>query len=157
MNPYREAARRQRRNRPRSLGWILPVLAALLAAPLLRPALLGFLQGPPRIADGIEAIAFRLGVVMAAAMSLHTYAALVRSPDRAVLDPHPVLARALLASVSIETLRERAYLPLMGALVLLPIGLAGFWAAWVGTALLGIGTWFGALGVGFAIHLGAVW
>lgn len=157
MNPYREAARRQRRNRPRSLGWILPVVAALLAAPLLRPALLGFLQGPPRIADGIEAIAFRLGVVMAAAMSLHTYAALVRSPDRAVLDPHPVLARPLLDAVALETMRERAYLPIVGALVLSPIAAAGFWPAWVGTALLGFGCWFGALGAGFAIHLAAVW
>ena len=157
MNPYRVAARRQRRNRPRSLGWILPVVAALLAAPLLRPALLGFLQGPPRIADGIEAIAFRLGVLMAGAMSIHTYAALVRSPDRAVLDPHPILARPLLDSVAIETMRERAYLPIVGALVLSPIAAAGFWSAWAGTALLGLGCWFGALGAGFAIHLAAVW
>ncbi len=157
MNPYREAARRQRRNRPRSLGWILPVIGALFAAPLLSPSLLGFLQGPPRIADGIEAIAFRLGVLMAGAMSIHTYVALVRSPDRAVLDPHPVLARPLLDAVAIETLRERAYLPIVGALVLSPIAVAGFWSAWAGTALLGLACWFGALGVGFAVHLAAVW
>ena len=90
-------------------------------------------------------------------MALHTYSDLVRGADRPVLDPHPVQARLLLTAIGVGTARSRLYLPLVCAILLLPVGLAGHWLAWAGGCLVVVGCWVGMLGVGFAIHLGGVW
>ncbi len=155
-NPYREVHALQRRRAGGAGRGLLPVLAALAAVPLVRPVLLSFLdQG--RLASGMEAVSLRLGFVMAATMALHTYTDLVRGPDRPVLDPHPVQPRLLLSAIALRTARERAYLPLVGALLLLPVGLDGHWVAWAGGVGVVAGAWLCALGVGFAVHLGGVW
>ncbi len=158
-NPYAEVHRRIRAHQGRSATWVLPVLATALATPLARPVLLGFLDAPAStslLAAGTEAIAFRVGAVIAAALSLHTFSDLVRGPDREVLDVHPVQARPLLAAIALRTARERFYLPLMGAILLSPLALAGHVDAWLGAVSLACGAWLAGLGVGFATHLAAV-
>ena len=123
-NPYRRVHKLERR---RAGGWppgVLPVLAAAAAVPLVRPVLLSFLE-QGRLAGGMDAISVRLGLVVAGAMALHTYSDLVRGPDRPVLDPHPVQPRALLTAIAVRTALDRLYLPLVCALLLLPVGLDG--------------------------------
>ncbi|MEC8424945.1 MAG: hypothetical protein VX000_14270, partial [Myxococcota bacterium] len=110
-NAYREVHALQREREGGRGKALLPVLAAVVAVPFAQPVLLGFL-GSGRIGPGTEAIALRLGLLVAAAMAMHTYGDLVRGPDRAVLDPHPVQPRALLSAIALRTARERAYLPL---------------------------------------------
>jgi len=134
----------------------MPVLAAVAAAPLARPVLLGFLDNG-LFHVGLEAITLRLGALMAAAMAIHTYADLVRSPDRAVLDAHPVAPRLLLRAIALRTALQRSYLPVVGAILLAPIVPVAGWLPWLGGVGVVLGAWLAALGVGFAVHLGAVW
>jgi len=155
-NPYIAVRQRIRRNQETKPLWLLPILAAVLMAPLLKPILLGFLEGGS-VSRGIEAISFRLGAVVAGAMALHTYNDLVRGPDRAVLDLHPVQPRALLASLALQTMRERLYLPIMGAVILTPVAMAGHMHAWLGGVAVVFSAWFCAIGVGYTVHLGGVW
>lgn len=156
MNPYRQVRRTLRRRRPRSLGPLLPLLAFAVATPLVRRTLLPFLDGGS-LPAGIEALSFRLGALVAGAMALYTYTDLVRSPERAVLDPHPVRARELVTAVALDTARERLYLPLGGAILLLPVALEGEWLAWAGGSAVVLGAWLCSLGIGYTVHLGAVW
>ncbi|MCK6505683.1 hypothetical protein L6R53_20180 [Myxococcota bacterium] len=159
-NPYAQVHRRIRAHQRPGPTWILPVVAAGLAAPLARPVLLGFLDGPAApetIAAGTDAVAFRLGALVASAMALHTYTDLVRGPDREVLDVHPVQARPLLRAIAARTARQRWYLPLMAAVLVSPLALAGHVQAWLGLVAVVVGAWLCSLGVGFSVHLGAVW
>ena len=158
-NPYRDVHARLRRRQGWRWGWLLALVAAGIATPPARPVLLGFLDQGGVLPAGIEGITFRVGALIAAAMALHTYTDLIRGPDRPVLDPHPVQARALLAAIVTRTARQRAYLPLMGAILLSPIALQGEAGllAWLGACGVVLGAWACALGVGFAIHLCAVW
>ena len=155
-NPYRSVHARQRQRAGGGLSWVLPLLAAALATPLAKPVLLAFLEAGV-VPVGVQGISLRLGALVAGAMALHTYTALVRGPDRAVLDPHPVQPRLLLSALALRTARERVYLPMMGAILLLPVGLEGHWLAWVLGSVVVLGAWLCALGVGFAVHLGGVW
>lgn len=159
-NPYAEVHRRIRAHQRSGPTWLLPLIAATLATPLARPVLLGFLDGPVApelIAAGTDAIAFRMGALVAAAMSLHTYSDLVRGPDREVLDVHPVQARLLLAAIAARTARQRLYLPVMCAIVMSPLAIAGHLHAWLGTVGVIVGAYLCSLGVGFTVHMAAVW
>ena len=133
QNPYRAVFDTLSRRSPERWRWWLPVLAAALAAPLARPVLLSFLShgaGSAWIA-GLEAVTVRLGALMAAAMALHTYTDLVRSPDRPVLDAHPVHPRALLRAIALRTARQRSYLPVAAAVILLPVLQEAGLVAWL--------------------------
>lgn len=155
-NPYVEVHRLQRAHQGRRWTWLLPLLATVVATPLARPVLLGFLdRGPAALPPGVEAIAFRVGAVIAAALALHTFSDLVRGPDRAVLDVHPVQPRLLLAAIARRTAASRSYLPAMGAILMSPLVVAGHLDAWLGATGLAIGAWVAGLGVGFATHLAA--
>lgn len=156
INPYREVHALQRQREGGRGRALLPVLAAVVAVPFAKPVLLGFLEGG-RVAGGVEAIALRLGLVVAGAMAMHTYADLVRGPDRPVLDPHPVQPRLLLRAIALRTARERAYLPLCCAVLLAPVAMAGHPLAWAGGSAVALGAWLASLGAGFAVHLGGVW
>jgi hypothetical protein len=158
-NPYRAVFATLARRRPERWRWWLPVLASVAAMPLARPVLLSFLTQGAGIAwvAGLEAVTVRLGALMAAAMALHTYSDLVRSPDRPVLDAHPVEPKALLRAIAWRTARQRSYLPVMAAVLLAPVLQVVGWVPWLGAVGVVLGAWLSALGVGFAVHLGAVW
>ncbi len=156
-NPYLAVHARIRARKPSGrAGLLLPLVAALVAAPLARPVLLGFLERGP-VPAGVEAITFRLGALIVAVMAITTYGALVRGPDRAVLDPHPVQPRQLLDALLWETARDMAWLPVLCALLLSPVALAGHGLAFAGAAGLLLGAYVCGLGLGFAGSLGGVW
>lgn len=158
-NPYRDVHTRLRSRQGGRWMWLLPVLAAAVATPFARNVLFGFVDEMGLLPAGVEAVTVRVGALVAAAVALHTYTDLIRGPDRPVLDPHPVLSRPLLQAIALRTTLQRAYLPLMGAILMSPlIGAAptGLWV-WLGCCAVISGAWLCALGVGFAIHLAAVW
>jgi len=105
----------------------------------------------------MSAIGFRLAAVVAGAVLLRSYADLVRGSDRAVLDVHPIRPRELVVAIARRTTRESVYLPVMVAVLLAPVALAGHYQAWGAGTALAVSAWLGALGVGFAVHLGSVW
>ena len=157
-NPYVRVHQAIRRNR----GWrphgLLPVVAAVLATPLVGPTLLHFLppQGTPSAEDlayGMSAIGFRLAALVAGVVLIKSYSDLVRGSDRAVLDVHPVRPRALVAAIARRTTRQTASLPLMVGIVLAPVALAGHHLAWAAGTALAVSAWLGALGVGFAVGM----
>jgi len=160
-NPYRAVFGTLARRRPERWRWWLPVLAAVAAAPLARPVLLSFLgqaaSSHSAWIAGLEAVTLRIGALMAAAMALHTYTDLVRSPDRPVLDAHPVDPRALLRAIGLRTAIQRSYLPVVGAILLAPVLQVAGPVPWLGAVGVIFGAWLAALGVGFAVHLAAVW
>ena len=155
-NPYHQAKVRQRRRAGGAWAGLLPVLAAAAAAPLAEPVLFDFIDAGA-ISAGVEGLALRGGGLVVAALSLHTYADLVRGPDRAVLDPHPVQARPLLWAIAWSTARDRLYLPIGLAVLAAPLLLAGHHVAWLGLVGVLLGAYAAGLGVGFAVHLGAIW
>lgn len=159
-NPYAEVHRRIRSRRGRGPSWLLALLAAGVAAPLARPVLLGFLDGPASpeiVAAGTEAIAFRLAALVVCVMALSTYDAIVRGPDREVLDVHPIQPPLLLQAIAVRLLREQAFVPAMAIILLIPLALAGHVPAFLGAAALVLGAFVCGFGLGFLVNLGAVW
>ena len=162
-NPHLRAWRRMRRHRRREEGawrglaaW-LPVLAVGGCSFLVQRVFYAWLPNPDLLAMGVEGLSFRLGLLGCGAMSLHTYTALVRGPDRDILDPHPVDPAKLLPYLLARTAWER--LPLAAALVaaLAPVAAAGHPLAFALGGLVAVGGWLVGLLVGFPIHLGSVW
>jgi len=131
--------------------------------PLVKEALFGFLPGEgdavpvAQWSTSLTAVASRIANLVAAAVILHSYSDLVRGPDRAVLDVHPIRSKELVAAIARHTLRSRLYLPAMGAILLLPVAIAGGWPPYLGAVGLVLSGWLAGLGVGFMVHLGGVW
>ena len=162
-NPYIQVHRRISRHTGFSWRPWVPVFAAVVALPWVTPSLLGFLPGPgeliePKLwAPALSNLVSRLANLVAAMVILHSYSDLVRGPDREVLDVHPVRATALVRAIALGTARTRLYLPVMGAVLLAPVALAGHWLAYGGAVGVIFAAWLAGLGVGFMVHLGGVW
>ncbi len=140
----------------------IPVLAAVMAVPLMRDVWFSFLPVDTTVpveayADPLSAVAGRLASLTAAAVILASYSALVRGPDRAVLDVHPVRPGMLVTAIALATARAQFYLVALAAVLLLPVLQAGSLPAYLGALGLVFSAWAGALGVGFMVHLGGVW
>ena len=161
-NPYRRAWSRRRRNRAKldgawaGLGILVPLGSAAGAAWLAKPVFMGFLVDPdPWV--GAMGLALRLGWLCCAAMSIRTYSALVRSPERTILDAHPADPPRLLRYLTLRCGWEGLPL-LLGAIVLTwPVfaaGQAGLALAMAWVVLLG---WSLGLLVGLPVHLASVW
>lgn len=156
-NPYRLADRRQARARAREspratrLVPLASLAAAGVAVGLMGRTLYGFLDGgdAARVL-GATALLLRVGFVLAAGLALSTYSALVRGPDRGVVDHHPLRAAAWYRARVLALVRDRALWLLVGAVFLVPLGTLAPAAIFV---LAGIG--FAALGVGVAVNLAA--
>jgi len=153
----------RRRNRAsqqgliRGLSPLLPLLAVLLAAPLLRDVFLSFLNSSDPVGPGIAAFSLRLGWFCCAAMSLITYSALVRGKERAILDPHPGNPVLLLRYLIVRCGVERLGLLVCAIAMLWPVAWAGHpQAFFAGACVVSVG-WVMGLLVGFPVHLGAVW
>ena len=117
---------------------------------------MSFLDGGS-VSTGMAGLSLRLGWLLCGAMSLHTYSALVRSPERPILDPHPARPSALLSYLLLRTAREQAGLPLAAAVVTWPVLAAGHSEAWLLGVAVVAGGWLVGLLVGFPIHLASVW
>ncbi len=135
----------------------LPVLAVAGCSFLVKPVFFSWLEEPELLGVGVEGLSLRLALLGCGAMSLHSYTALVRGPDRDVLAPHPVDPALLLPYLLRRTALER--LPLACALVtaLTPIAAEGHVEAFALGGLVGLGGWLAGLCVGFPIHLASVW
>lgn len=135
----------------------LPLFATVLGAPLLQDVFLHFLSTPDRINAGSMGFAMRLGWFCCAVMALRSYTALVRGPERAVLDPHPGNPQQLLRYLTLRCATENLVLLMCGMAMLWPLA----WAGYVEQALVAAGVvatgWMLGLLIGFPVHLAAVW
>ena len=138
------------------------MLAAVVAIPLVQDIWFSFLPSDGRTpveayADPLSSVVGRLANLIAAAVILASYTALVRGPDRAVLDVHPVRPRLLVAAIARSTAMAQFYLLALSAVLLFPVAVSGSPEAYFGSLALVASAWLGALGVGFMVHLGGVW
>ncbi len=162
-NPHIHAWRTQVRRRAevegplRRVGGLAALVTVAGAAPVVEPVFFGFLARPEALAVGTAGIGLRLGLVCCGAMALATYTALVRSPERAVLDPHPVDPPTLLAYLLLRTAVARFGWVVAAALFLLPMLLHGHLVAWGLAALVSFGGWAVGLLAGFTVHLASIW
>lgn len=161
-NPYIRVHRTIARHRGRQWHRLIPVLAAVAVLPLVRETWLGFLPNHESVPVDAYAMALsvavgRLANLIAAAVILASYSALVRGPDRAVLDVHPIRARELVAAVARTTVFSQAYLLGLAAVMLFPVAQASGLPVYGASLALVTSAWCGALGVGFLVHLGGVW
>ena len=163
QNPYVRSWRQRRSNQRRETGWLhslqgwLPVLALGAAGPVIQPVFMSWLEDESAVPMGVAGLSLRLGMLLAGAMSIGTYSALVRGPERAILDPFPAHPQALIHYLAMRTAWERASLPVGAAALLLPVLLAGHPLAWALASLVAAGGWFVGLMAGFTVHLGSVW
>ena len=140
-------------------GWlrsVVPVLAALLAGFLLQGSLFSFLQ-QGELARGAAGAALRVSMVVLGVLALRQYSDLVRGPDRAVLDCHPIQPRRLLLALAQRSLTTQLPVLLAGVAVQAPVLVAGQGEAFGAGVALVAGTWLAALTVPYGVYLGAVW
>jgi hypothetical protein len=160
-NPYLESWRNRRVNRrikERTMPVfvkLLPVLAVGAAAPFVSPVFLAVSeQGySPSTVSGLS---MRLGWLVCAAMSLHTYTALLRDKERKVLDPHPAQPGKLVHYLLLRTAYENVALLLSGVVFMWPIATQSF-ETWLICSTVVFGGWITGLCLGFPVHLGSVW
>ncbi|MEC8193273.1 MAG: hypothetical protein VX127_11105 [Myxococcota bacterium] len=147
-------------------GWpwqrLIPVGAAVAALPMIRDTWFSYLPQDPAVplevyASALSVSVARIASLVAAVVILATYSALVRGPDRAVLDVHPIRARLLVTAIGRMTLRSQLYVVALAGVMMVPIGQTAGLPVYAASLLLVIGAFLGALGVGFAVHLGSVW
>lgn len=160
INPYRLADRRQRQARHRIEGPLarlagLGPLAGAIAAVWLARDLYGTLLagGEAAWAAGFTGVTARVGLVVAALLSLTTYDALVRGPDRGVIDIHPLLPRPWLLARMEGLVRDRLPWLVVALVFLLP--LLPRTDAFALGALVLLGAWAAGLGVGLGVNLAA--
>ncbi len=90
-------------------------------------------------------------------MSLRTYSALVRSDERAILDPHPGDPSQLLRYLTLRCAVESFVLLASAVAMLWPIAGAGHEELFLHAAAVVTMGWVLGLFLGFPIHLAAVW
>ena len=162
-NPYLIAWKRRKRNRRaeegafRSLFAFLPLVATFLAAPLLQDVFLHFLSNPDQIDTGSMGFAMRLGWFCCGVMALRSYTALVRGPERAVLDPHPGNPQQLLRYLTVRCAFENLILLCCSVAMLWPLAWAGHLEQALVASLVVATGWVLGLLIGFPVHLAAVW
>lgn len=160
QNPYRLADRRQRLARRREQGVVarlaplLPLAGAAGAVWLARDLYASLLAGQEAAwAAGFSAVVSRVGLVLAALLSLSTYDAVVRGPDRGVVDLHPLHPREWLTARTLGLLRDRAGWLVVAAVFLLP--LLPRVDAFVVGLVVALGGWAAGIGTGLGVNLAA--
>lgn len=162
-DPYLLAWRREQRNRravdgplPGLAARLGPLLVAGLLVPLVRPSFFAFLdRGPDALAPGAEAVIQRAGIALVAWLALDLYTALIRNPDRAILDLLPVDPRKVAAHEIRKVAVGRLVAIPAFAILLSPLAFADP-ILWVLGMVAIVGTWLLAISVGSAVHLLAV-
>lgn len=155
-NPYRKALARARSAAGFDAVPLLSVLGGALAAGLVRDEVFDFAgglsSGTPMSAAAAAGLVGRIGLLLGAGLTLGTFDVVVRGPDRAVLDTHPLLPGPWYISRITESARVRLPWLLAALAALWPLGdlraiaLCGFVLA---------GAWFAGLGVGIGVNLAA--
>ena len=132
-------------------------MATLFGAPLLQDVFLHFLSNPDQIDTGSMGFAMRLGWFCCGVMALRSYTALVRGPERAVLDPHPGNPHQLLRYLTVRCASENLILLCCSVAMLWPLAWAGHLEQALVAALVVATGWLLGLLIGFPVHLAAVW
>ena len=148
-NPYLSVWIRQWRNRRQFEGpvtqvrrMVVPLVSALLLVVLVRPIFLGFLDdGAQSWGYGLQQVALRGGIVVITALSLDIYTALIRGPDRAVLDIYPVNARQVVVFEIVRVAFWRWWLVPLGAVLFSPLAFEGALGLWALGVLVLAGAW----------------
>jgi hypothetical protein len=123
----------------------------VVVAVLLREAVAVYLL--TNTSNRLEQLLFRTGAVLVALIALDTYSGIVRHPERSIFGVHPLLAGALLKSVALEQVKKSFWYV---ALILgIWSGVSAEWMGWIVAYVFS--AWLGALGTGYAVHLGSVW
>ena len=163
-NPYFAAFVLRRRNRVRQLGVLgvasrsVPVVAAALVLTwLLRPVILGFLDGPQSgWSSGVEGICLRLGLLLVSVNAIAMYTALIRGPERDVLVTLPVNPVAVVRYQVLRVALEKSWVLLLCVTLMSPVA----WEAsglLYGLSILGLcSTWTMSLFAAACVHLLAV-
>lgn len=156
INPYRRAFARARASAGFDAVPLLSVLGGALAAGLVRDEVFDFAVGLPTqtamSAAAAAGLVGRIGLLLGAGLTLGTFDVVVRGPDRAVLDTHPLLPGPWYSSRITESARVRMPWLLAALGALWPLGdvraivLCGFVLA---------GAWFAGLGIGIGVNLAA--
>ena len=157
-NPYAAAAFRVTHARRRVEGFdpmpMLVIAVAAAAVPLARGSLYRWVDGPALAFQlGFPGLVARVGLGLAALLCLTTYDALVRGPDRGVVDLHPLLPVPYLSARLAAIFRERAWWLLVAFTFLVPV-----WRhtdALVFGAVALTGAWVAGIGVGAGVNLAA--
>lgn len=162
-NPYRRAWARSRANRRRVEPWADPIRVAigvattLVLIPLARPVFLGFLDlGPDRLGEGAEAVLSRLVLAIIGFLTLEMYTALVRGPDRAVLEILPVDGAAIAEAEVGRVGSGRLWIAIVAVALLVPIAREASIALWLMCALVVAGAFVLGLFASAVVHLAAV-
>ena len=153
-SPYQNIFSLQRKRRSLLIP-VLIVASMTVSGWLSQGSVFHFLNSPP-INSGLGGLIFRLTALSVAIMSIMVYGRLMRSNDRAVLSIHPIDPQAYLKALILDTVLRSLWLPL---------GLMGFLTpllvvsemAYLVALLLSFSSWFGGIGIAFAVTLAAVW
>ncbi len=164
MNVHVRTYRRRAANRRRDEGlvptlarWLAPVAATALLVPLAQPVFFKWLTGSPKgWASGLEGYLLRAGCFIVAWMALDLYAALIRSGDREVLALHPVDPAEVVTAEALAVAAERWWLAPAATALLIPVGMAGHWAAVGLAAALLLGAQILGIAASAMVHLLAI-
>jgi hypothetical protein len=124
---------------------------------MVRSIFLSFLdEEPERWAEGLEQVVLRFAIVLVGWVSLDTFSALIRAPDRDVLVILPIPTRWVLVAALRRVARAKAALIPAMALWLAPVAMAGAPGLWAAAVWILTGAWVLAWVLSSAVHLGAV-
>lgn len=162
-NPHRNARRLIRAHRraergavANALQAVVPLVAGLLVAPLFRPVFLHFLDGHDPGGEGLFGVLIRVSLVVISLLAIDTYGVLIRSPDRSTLAILPVEPGEVAVEELADVARARAWVILVAAILLAPIGLEVGIGVWLGSVGVVFGAFAAGLTVSAATHLLAV-
>ena len=151
-NPYSVVASLKRKREPsEQVLWWTKIVLVLVVSMLLREPLSIYLLS--NTSYRLEQLLFRTGAVLVAVTALQTYTDVVRHPERFIFGVHPIRAGWFLKSVC----RQQIVSSIL--YVLLSLGVwSGVPLAWIGWIIVYVlSSWFGGVGIGYAVHLGSVW
>lgn len=131
-NPYLRAAIRSVRNRARAEGPLVvaaqlavPLAAAAMLVPLVRPTLFAFLDRPGQLDEGLAQITLRAALVVVGALAIDVYEGLIRGHGRQVVSLLPADPSGVSIAEVLRIAAARWWLLPTAAIVLSPIAAEG--------------------------------
>ncbi len=151
-NPYATVARSKRKRQPHRGGILFVQLCLIVVVGwLLREPLAIYLVS--NTSHRLEQLLFRTGAIVVAVTALQTYAGVVRHPERSIFGVHPVPSVQFLRNTGREQLGTTS----LWVLIFIGVwsGVDWIWLPWI--VLFILSSWIGGMGMGYGVHLGAVW
>lgn len=133
---------------------VVGVVAVLV--PLARPVFFAFLDDPAATGEGTEAAVQRAGLLIIGLLAVDMYAALVRGPERLVLETLPVDGARVAMTELARVGSERAPLVLAMAAVFAPVALERSALAWAASLVALAGVYALAIPGAAVVHLSSI-